>query len=314
MLSAAILIVLLCSACSERPERPLRIGTNSWPGYEPLYLARDRGFLDDQVVHMVEYPSSSEVIRAIRNSAIDGASLTLDEVLMLAADGLAPRIVLVMDISHGGDAILGQPGIANLASLAGKRVGVESNALGAYVLSRALELIDLTTADIHISSLEVNEHETAFINKQVDAVVTFEPVRSRLLNSGAVSLFDSSQIPGEIVDVLVVREDVAEQRQRSIRHLLESWFRALAFLQADPNAAADSFAVRLKITSPQVLDALQGLHFPSLAENRQLIGGQPAELVQTGKRLMDVMRSHHLLPKDVDTETLFDAGPLNTLQ
>lgn len=314
LLLVVLIVPFLLMACSDRSERPLRIGTKNWLGYEPLFLARERGLLDEQVVHLVEYPSASEVIRALRNKAIDGAALTVDEVLLLAADDLAPRIVLVMDVSHGGDAILGRPGTNGLGELSGRRVGVESGAMGAYVLSRALEQHGMTSSDVTISSLDVHEHEAAFLNDEVDAVVTFEPVLSRLLDSGAVTLFDSSEIPGEIVDVLVVREDVVTQHGRSIERLLEGWFAALAYLQTDVESAADTIAGRLQLSSDQVKAALEKMRFPTLAENRLLLGGQPPGLSQPTERLMQVMRSHRLLPQDVDTEVLFQAGPLQAVR
>ncbi len=136
-----LLIALLAQvviACGEAPQTPMRIGTNVWPGYEPLYLARDLTYIDERFVRLVEYSSASQVIRAYRNGAIDAAALTLDEVLLLAQDELEPRVVLVMDVSHGGDVILGQAGLQDMRDLKGKRVGFEDTALGAYVLARAL--------------------------------------------------------------------------------------------------------------------------------------------------------------------------------
>ena len=71
------------------PAPPLRIGTNVWTGSEPLYLARDLGYLDPRTVQLVEYPSASEVLRAFRNQAIDGAVISLDEVLVARRGRLA---------------------------------------------------------------------------------------------------------------------------------------------------------------------------------------------------------------------------------
>ena len=86
----------------------MHIGTNVWPGYEPLYLARELGYFDDQPIHLVEHAAATEVIRAFRNGTIDAAALTLDEVLLLAQHGQNPRIVLVMDFSQGGDTLIVQ--------------------------------------------------------------------------------------------------------------------------------------------------------------------------------------------------------------
>ena len=66
----------------------------------------------------------------------------------------------------------------------------------------------MSPKDIKIVFLGVSEHERAFKNGKVDAVVTFGSARTKLLAAGAKQLFDSSQIPGEIVDVLIVSEDV----------------------------------------------------------------------------------------------------------
>src|SRR5262245_19736949 len=121
---------LLLAGCARPPETALRIGTNVWVGGEPLYLARDLGRLDPATVQLVEYPSASEVMRAYRNEAIDGMVISLDELFGLAADGLQPRIILVIDISNGADVVVGRSGMRSMSDLKGKSVAVESSALG----------------------------------------------------------------------------------------------------------------------------------------------------------------------------------------
>src|SRR6185436_415042 len=142
---AALLAVV--SGCTREPETALRIGTNVWIGSEPLYLARELGYLDPATVQLVEYPSASEVLRAYRNQAIDGMVISLDELFGVAVDGLQPRIVLVVDVSHGADVVVGRPGMKSMKDLKGKRVAVESGALGAFVLSRALALTGMNAGD-----------------------------------------------------------------------------------------------------------------------------------------------------------------------
>src|SRR4029434_5342441 len=105
---------------SREREPALRIGTNVWIGSEPLYLARELGYLDPAVVQLVEYPSASEVLRAYRNQAIDGMVISLDELFGLAVDGLTPRIILVVDVSHGADVVVGRPGMKSMQGLHGK--------------------------------------------------------------------------------------------------------------------------------------------------------------------------------------------------
>src|SRR5215510_7656591 len=102
-LVALVVLALAVGGCMRETEPPLRIGTNVWIGTEPLYLARDLGLLQREAVQLVEYPSASEVSRAFRNQAIDGMVISLDELFVLAVDGQQPKVVLVVDVSHGAD-------------------------------------------------------------------------------------------------------------------------------------------------------------------------------------------------------------------
>src|SRR5690554_1162347 len=138
------------AGCLSAPEEPLRLGTNVWPGYEPLYLAREQGDLSAGQVALVELLSASEVMRAYRNGAIDAAALTLDEVISLRAAGLRPVVVQVTNISAGADVILVRQNVERMQDLRGKRVGVEATALGMYMLTRALALNGMTLEDVHI--------------------------------------------------------------------------------------------------------------------------------------------------------------------
>ena len=198
------------AACAS-PRPALRIGTNVWIGSEPLYLARELGQLDPATVQLVEYPSASEVLRAFRNQAIDGMVISLDELFGLAVDGLQPRIILVVDVSHGADVVVGRPGMRTMRDLKGKSVAVESGALGAFVLSRALALNGMQASDVNVVHLESNEQPSAFEKGQVDGAVTFDPYRTQLLQGRRHDAVRQHPDPGEIVDLLAVRASVARE-------------------------------------------------------------------------------------------------------
>src|SRR6478672_6402104 len=227
---ACLALALALSGCMRQPETALRVGTNVWIGSEPLYLARELGRLDPATVQLVEYPSASEVLRAFRNQAIDGMVISLDELFELAADGLQPRIILVVDVSHGADVVVGRRGMKTMRDLKDKSVAVESGALGAFVLSRALALSGMQASDVNVVHLESNEQPGAFEKGEVDGAVTFDPYRAQLLRAGAATLFDSTRIPGEIVDLLAVRAPVVEGHPKTIQALLAGWFAALDYM------------------------------------------------------------------------------------
>jgi NitT/TauT family transport system substrate-binding protein len=308
LLSALVALVALLLGHPLPAEQPLRIGTNIWPGYEPLYLAAERedwaGRLD---ARLVEYPSATEVLRAFRNEALEGAALTLDEVLVLREAELPLKVVLVLDISAGGDVILARAGPERLEDLRGHRIGVESGALGAYVLTRALEMHGLGLDDVHIVHLDISQQERAYLRGEIDAVVTFDPVRRRLLATGARELFTSNEIPGEIVDVLVIHERVWQSERHRLAEIVAGWFRALRHVAEQPVLAANFIARRLQVPPDEVLESYAGMRLPGVAENARLLDG---ELAITLERLQRTLVRERLLRQVQDNSQLLDAGLL----
>lgn len=306
VLLPVVFMLAFLAGCTREPEAPLRVGTNVWPGYEPFYLARELGCYPQGSVKLVEYSSASEVMQAFRNGAIDAAALTLDEALLLAETTSDVSVVLVLDVSNGADVVLARPGLTGLRDLKGQRVGLETTALGAYVLTRALQTVGMTPADVRTVHLDVFQHERVFREGRIDAVVTFEPARTRLLAAGARQLFDSSMIPGEIVDVLVVRRTFAAHHGAQTGRFVRGWFSALDFIHKDPARAAALMAGRERISAAEFQKALAGLHLSGLADNRSQLAGSPPAILFTARRLSRVMLANRLLERPPEMGPLFD--------
>lgn len=285
-----LIAVLGCS-----PAPTLRIGSNPWPGYLGLYHARDLGLFEGQPIQLVDFDNTEDVLRAFRNQAIDAAAVTLDEALSLADSGQALRIILVFSISNGADVVLARPGIDAPQQLRGRRLGVETNALGAYMLARLLERAGLSSHDLSIIHIPLQEHEAAYRNGNVDAVITFDPPRSRLLAAGAQQIFSSRDIPGEVVDVLVVREETLHSHGTVLAMLRDRYFQALAQLQRDPAAAAPALSRRNRIDSTALLASLQLMELADRRRNQVLLGDGDGNLHATMARLQQVMLQTGLL-------------------
>lgn len=302
----AVVVAIALTNCNAQTSIPLRIGANLWTGYETLYLARDLGYYNDKPIRLVDYPSGTEQVRAYRNKEIEGAGLSIDQALVLAATQENIRIIAIMDVSNGGDVILGKPEFTDMKALKGKRVGVESTALGAFFIARALEKNDMTAKDIQIVSLELTEHERAYKDGKVDAVVTFGPARIKLLEAGAKLLFDSSQIPGEIVDTLAVSTEAIANSPETIQALVDGRFRALDYFEKNPKDAATRMAKRTKVTPEQILEAFKGLSQPNLQANQKLLDKSDPALINGMTKLVKIMVENKLLPKTIDPASILD--------
>jgi len=307
-----LMLTLLLSAChSQEPQ--LRIGTSIWAGYEPLYLARSLGSYEGSQIKLIELSSTSDVMHALRSGTLEGAALTLDETLTLLDDGFDLSVILVMDISDGGDALLAKPEITSLKALRGKRVAVEKSNVGAILLDGALQAAELTAADIEIISCTIEAHIDCYSSS--DAVVTYEPVRTKLLQLGARQLFDSSQISGRIADVLVVHTKTTKTNPHSLEQLLTGYFKAYDYLTAQPEDAAQRMAKRMALPPADVLAAYEGIKLQGIEDNRRLLQSEPAPFEDTAAKLADFMYNRKLLKNQLTIDNFVDSSflPSDTL-
>ena len=127
---------------------------------------------------------------------------------------------------------------------------------------------------------------------------------ARLLAAGARPVFDSTRIPGEIVDVLVVREEELQRRQQALAALARGWFRAVDYLSRQPEEAHARLA-RIQGTSAAAIgEMLRGLQFADRPSNLRLLGTAPENLASSFQRLSRLMAEQRLLPAPLDSDRL----------
>ncbi len=303
LLPFVLLLSLLLQGC-ESPKPPIKVGTNIWPGYESLYIARHKGFLDEKQVVLVEKVNATQVLRGFKAKQLDVAALTMDEALTLMASQNNLKVIAVMDFSQGADVLIAKPEIQSLQQLAGHTLVVEKTAVGAIMLQGALEKAGLEGYDIAVQNAGVNQHVTMWEQDEVAAVVTFEPFKSLLEAKGGHVLFDSSETPRRIMDVLVASEEVVRERPEQLRHLLKGHFSALDYMARNRAESARVMSERLKIAPDQVWGSFDGLHIPSLQENRMLLGNSEEFLDQIHE-LERLMLKSGLINEDVEITAQF---------
>ena len=292
----SLIFILLISACSSPQESLLRVGTNQWTGYETLYLARDLDFFNSKYIKLKELPSSTEVIRAFKQGRLDVAALTLDEVLLLAQTEQDLRIFLVMDISNGADKVIVGKDILQLSELKNKTIAMEGSALGAYMLYHLLKAAKLDLSDVKVNSATVDQHLELMINGKSDAVITFDPTASSLTRLGYRELFNSSQIPNKIVDVLVTKQSVIEQQGDNLAALISGQWRALDYLQSNPSDAYRRIVPRLAISVSELDGSYKTLKLPAQLQNQQLFAkNNPVGLHTTLQELAIVLHKVKLI-------------------
>ncbi|WP_374484554.1 ABC transporter substrate-binding protein [Zoogloea sp.] len=280
-LSAAVGAVVLAQGCNGVRREPLKFATNPWPGFDPLYIARDKGFFRDAGldVSLVDLTSIGASRRAFERGQVDGCGATLVEIL-LAADqaGLRPQIAAVVDYSNGADVLIGTPAMSGPADLRGHRVAIEPGTLHIQLLALALASVGLGIRDVSLVPMPQNAMPEAFAEGKVAAAVCFPPESRRLQEAGGKVLFHSGQVPGEVVDTLVFDGGFVARRGAEVEAFVGAYHRAMDFLARHADEALRIMALRENVSVAELQDTLAGLRYVSHGEQRELLAaGGPVE-------------------------------------
>lgn len=298
----------LLLSCSEAPREPLRIASSPWPGYEPLYLARDLGYLKEEKVELFELPSADINMESFRNHSADLSTITLDEMMALINDGINLRVVAIMDISHGGDAVLAHSSIKKLSDIKGKRIAIMNIPLGMYMLRRLLDKAGIDRKDVTVFPMSENKQIEFYKQGKADVVITFDPVKTKLEKLGAHVIFDSSQIPNEIFDIMLVHEDVFLKRRDDVCQVVNAWFKSLDYIKEQPEDAAIRMSKRLGVKPEEIPAMMEGIILPTRAENKKILGGDIPALLEPAKRLSEILVKEKMIDRIIDASVAIDTS------
>ena len=222
-------VMMVLVGCKPPPQTLSVVG-NTWLGYQPYYA--------EQVLHPEAIPanihitmltSDVSVVRMVANGAAQAAFLSLDNALSLQTrTDLKLCIAQVINSSHGADAIYAPPGFDINDRQQPWVVGMEDSALARYLLARWMRLHDIPERQVRREIILPNQHAIAYAAGATDIFVTYAPFSQKLASMGAEQIFSSREIPGEIIDTLVVKQESWRQHQAALKRLTGPvWDKAL---------------------------------------------------------------------------------------
>lgn len=306
-LAAAAAGGVLTSGCA-RQDR-LRVGMQTWAGYQFMTLADRRGWYADQPLELLTFDSAEGIASALGDGSIDAATVTLDDAIRLRAHHVDLQVALVCDVSAGNDVVLARPDIDALAGLRGRRLGVESTALGDLLLAEALHAAGLAATDVQVVRIG-EDHYRAWLRGGLDAVLTFGHSRELLRREGLRVLADSRSFRQVILDVLAVRRSRDAAHQRALRALIDGHFRALGLWRQNPTDAIYELAPLLGARPERVGSFYEGLDLPDVAANRQWLEAPSTGLNVTAQLIAQVLVDAGRLERVPDLDGLYTAAYL----
>ena len=234
------LLIASLAGLAPAAEKPsFTVGWSVYVGWNPYYYMAKSGILKKWAdkynvsirVQRFDYAPSLDAFVA---KNIDACAMTNMEALdMPAAAGIDTTSIITGDYSNGNDALLVRRDIKHFRpTVPGKKVLLVEKTVSQYLFERAMTLSGLESQIKRVKLINTSDSDiaTAFISDaSQDAVVTWKPMVSQIgKTKGVKMIFNSSQIPGEIVDLMVVRTDILNRPdgsgQRFAKALAGAWY------------------------------------------------------------------------------------------
>ncbi|HAM99377.1 MAG TPA: lipid kinase [Marinilabiliales bacterium] len=214
-----------------------KVAWSIYAGWNPWDYASKSGILDTwakkygveiKLVKM-DYIAS---IEAYTSGEVDACVMTnMDALTIPVASGIESTAVILGDFSNGNDAILVRNNLT-IPDLVGRKVSLVEFSVSHYLLSRALDMSKMKDTDVKVINVSDSDIAPAFVsNSEQEAVVTWNPLVMEIMQTpGVTKIFDSSQIPGEILDLMMVNSKTLKDNPDLAKALNGAWFEVMGIM------------------------------------------------------------------------------------
>jgi len=318
-LVVCLALCVLCSGCLRKAGPPrFVLNVDTWVGYAPFWLAKEKGFFDAEGVDMAitTMPDVGQRKASMLTATTDGIAETVD-MLVLDREETVPSIaVMEIDLSNGADGIVALDSIKSVQDLRGHKVAVQRNYASEALLNYILKQHGIGTGAVQKLDMEGGAAGAAFLSGQVDVAVTFEPWLSKArARRGAKLLVTSADVPGVIVDILSIRAQFLRQHSDVVRRVMRGWFRALDYWKQHPEAANVIMAAHYNSTPQEFATLISGLIWPSYEQNEAYFGSQAnaGPIYKIAQTFVDVFMETGQIKRKPEMSSGIDANLLITL-
>ncbi len=241
------------------------VGVSIYAGWMPWYYAKESGIMEKwakangievEIQYMDYIPSVEKYVAG----AVDACVMTNMECLdMPSAGGVDSSVIIVGDFSNGNDKLIVR-GVNDIKGLKGQEVRLVQLSVSHYMLVRALEGAGLTEKDLKIVNASDSDIGPLFLtDKKQKAIVTWNPIAMNVMTQDTTStcVFDSSKIPGEILDCMVVNTKVLQANPALGKALTGAWYEIMGIMTTRGQEQKDAKASMAKLAgcTPVEFDA-----------------------------------------------------------
>ncbi|BBE51231.1 Putative thiamine biosynthesis protein [Ferriphaselus amnicola] len=268
-------VALLTASFSAGAVTPVKLALTTWIGYSPFYVAEGMDMYKKHglKVTLQTFADPAMLPSAVAGKAVDGALMTYDQVIGAAAQGQVFKVVMPIDYSNGGDAVLADMSIKTIADLKGKKVAYAPLSPSDFLISYALKINGMSDKNISPVNMTPEAIPSALASKAVPAGVTYEPNVSQILSMDGGKrfhvIYSSKEAPGLIADVLVFDEAYIKKNGKEVAALIQAYLDGLAYLKSHPKESSEIIGKAIGVSGKEVLEQLQGVYNIPLVEMAQ---------------------------------------------
>jgi NitT/TauT family transport system substrate-binding protein len=303
----------------------IRILCPTWSGYAPVFVAQDLGYFKQLGIE-VEIKFEDErpnVMAAMERGDIEVDMRTVGEYQGKPRDEKTPGIIIgTIDQSLGGDGVIGDGSIKSVADLKGKTVASEPNIPARLLLQLELKKHGMTLDDLKAKEIVTADSVAVFSDTSIAAVASYEPFLSQTLKTATARnprlLVSSSDYPGTIVDVIIVRQDDLKKNPEKYRKLMIGIFKAIEYFKTNKDEFIKLSAPHFNLNPQDFLASIDGsLVYTSYDQTATYFGkpGEPGSLYKVfdivmGLNLENSAADHKLeSSKQIDSSIVAKISP-----
>lgn len=236
---AASVALSLAAHAEAAPKKDFKVAWSIYVGWMPWGYAADHGIVKKWAdkygikIDVTQFNDYAESMNQYTAGAYDAVTLTnMDGLSIPAAGGVDTTAVIVGDFSNGNDAVI-LKNKDKLADIKGQNVNLVQYSVSDYLLARAMESIKSSEKDVKVVNTSDADMVAAFKTPDVTAVVTWNPLVSTILEDpSAKNVFDSSKIPGEIIDLMAANTQVLKDNPDFGKALAGIWYDTVKLMTA----------------------------------------------------------------------------------
>jgi NitT/TauT family transport system substrate-binding protein len=246
--------VTLAQPATAAEKKNFKVAWSIYVGWMPWDYANQSGILKkwaDKYGITIELTQINDYIESINQytaGSFDACAMTnMDALTVPAAGGVDSTALIVGDFSNGNDAVVLKGKGKKLADIKGQSVNLVQLSVSHYLLARGLESVGLRERDIKVINTSDADIVGAFASSGSTSVVTWKPQLAAVLAMpNTTEVFDSSRIPGEILDLMVVNTTTLRSNPKLGKALVGAWYETLALMSGSNPKAAVALAAMAK--------------------------------------------------------------------